>query len=90
MPVMSRVDTSSIVRASEVGQHAYCARSWWLGRVKGYPSAHVQQMSVGRHAHRIHGRIVVRYQRLQRLAYAMLLLAALAAALGLCVLVRGR
>jgi hypothetical protein len=86
---MSRVDSSSIIRASEIRQHAYCARSWWLGRVKGHPSAHVHLLNVGEHAHQMHGRIVVRYHRLQRLAYALLLLAALAAALGLYMLVRG-
>jgi hypothetical protein len=43
----------------------------------------MQHMSDGEHAHELHGRIVMRYHRLQRLAYALLLLAALLAALGL-------
>jgi len=86
---MSREDAFPVIRASEIGQHAFCARSWWLGRVKGHRSAHIQQMSVGEHAHQMHGRMVVRYHRLQRLSSALLLLAALVAALGLYVLVRG-
>ncbi len=81
--------TVPIIRASEVGQHAFCARSWWLGRVKGYPSSHVREMASGQAAHLAHGRVVVRYHRLQRLAYALLILAAAAGALWLYPLARG-
>lgn len=70
-----------LIRASEVGQYAYCARAWWLGDVLGYQSAHVQEMAVGQVAHREHGRVVVRYHRVQRLAYACLVMAGLVAVL---------
>ena len=39
---MGRQD--DIVRASEIGQYAFCARAWWLGRVKGYRSTNVAAM----------------------------------------------
>ncbi len=83
---MIEANSAPVIRASEVGQYAFCARSWWLGRVKGYPSSHVQEMAYGRDVHLAHGRAVVHYQRLQRLAYALLILAAV---LAIYSLVRG-
>ena len=77
-----------VIAASEISQHAFCARSWWLNRVKGYPSTHVREMARGRGAHQAHGRIVVVYHRAQRLAYALLFLAALVGAVGISLLVR--
>jgi hypothetical protein len=76
-----------VIRASEIGQHAFCARSWWLGRVKGYASTHVEEMAGGRAAHWMHGRTVARYLRLQRLGQILLFLAALVA--GIYLLMRG-
>ncbi len=67
-----------VIRASEVGQYAFCARAWWLGRVKGYPSANVAALGRGATRHRAHGRAVEGYHLLQRLAVALLLLAAMA------------
>ena len=65
-----------IIRASEIGQYAYCARAWWLARVKGLPSANVAEMRAGTEQHRLHGRSVERFYRLRRLAVVLLLLAA--------------
>jgi CRISPR/Cas system-associated exonuclease Cas4 (RecB family) len=64
-----------IVRASEIGQYAYCARAWWLARVKGLPSSNVAQMQAGSEQHQLHGRSVEGYHRLRRVALALLLLA---------------
>ena len=64
---------SSLLRASEIGNYAYCARSWWLSRVRGLPSAHLERMMVGEEEHRSHGRAVVASHRLERLAYLLLL-----------------
>jgi hypothetical protein len=86
---MSDERSTWVIRASELGQYAFCARSWWLEHVRGYPSDHVQEMEHGQFAHQVHGRIVVRYHRLQRLAYALLWIAALIGAVGLALLVRG-
>lgn len=64
-----------VIRASEIGQYAYCARAWWLGRVLGYRSANVEAMREGVAQHRFHGRGVERYHRLRWLAAGLLVLA---------------
>jgi hypothetical protein len=69
-----------IIRASEIGQYAFCARAWWLARVKGYRSTNVAAMRAGTAQHRSHGRSVAGYHLLQRLALALLVLAVLALA----------
>jgi hypothetical protein len=66
---------SRIIRASELGQYAYCAHAWWLGNVEGLPSGHQQEMAAGEAIHLRHGRGVRTSLRLARLAYAVLLLA---------------
>lgn len=63
-----------IIRASELAQYAFCARAWWLARVKGIPSANAAAMRQGTARHRDHGRAVEGYHRLQRLAWFLLLL----------------
>jgi hypothetical protein len=70
---------SKVLRASEIGSYAYCARGWWLNRVLGYASAHKEMMALGEREHRGHGREVVVYHRLRRLGYLMLALASLLA-----------
>ena len=64
-----------IIRASEIAQYAYCARAWWLSRVKGYRSANVAAMRRGTVQHRTHGRAVESYHLLRRLAVALIVLA---------------
>jgi len=66
-----------IIRASEIGQYAYCARAWWLARVKGLTSANVAEMRAGTEQHRAHGRSVERFRRLRRIAIALVLAGAL-------------
>ena len=73
---MSRDD--DVIRASEIGQYAYCARAWWLVRVKGHPSTNVAALERGSARHRVHGRAVESYHLLRRAAVALLLLAAVA------------
>ena len=68
-------DSERVIRASEVGQYAYCARAWWLGSVQGMPSSHQQEMAVGEAVHVRHGRGVRISLALAWLAYAVLLLA---------------
>ncbi len=67
-----------VIRASEVGQYAFCARAWWLGRVQGYRSANVKAMRRGTARHRRHGRAVAGYHLLRRVAIALLMLAVVA------------
>jgi hypothetical protein len=78
-----------IIRASEVGQYAYCARAWWLGRALGYRSHNVEEMTAGAEEHDSHGRQVVGYHRWQRLAYLLLSLATVVGLLLFWSLVRG-
>ena len=66
-----------VIRASEVGQHTYCARAWWLGQIQGLESTNVREMAHGDQAHEAHGELVAGYHRTRRLAYVLLLLAAL-------------
>jgi hypothetical protein len=70
---VSRLDP--IIRASEIGEYIFCARAWWLGRVKGYRSVNLAAMRRGMVEHRRHGRMVEGYHRLRRVAIALLLLA---------------
>ena len=80
--------TSQVIRASEIGAYAYCARAWWLGRVLGYRPANLERMAAGEEAHIRHGQKVVSYHRLQRWAYALLALALLAGTLLLILVLR--
>lgn len=66
-----------VIRASEVGQYAYCARAWWLGQIQELDSANIREMAQGDQAHKAHGGLVASYRRVRRLAYAVLFLAAL-------------
>lgn len=67
-----------IIRASEIGMYTYCARAWWLARVRGYRSTNLAAMREGTTQHQAHGRSVVGYHRLRWLAVALLGLAAMA------------
>lgn len=78
-----------IITASEINEHAFCARSWWLSRVKGYASAHWSEMASGHQAHVAHGRLVARSEALRRAAYLILLASALVVALGIAAVLRG-
>jgi hypothetical protein len=69
------VSQDPIIRAGEVGQYAYCARAWWLSRVKGIPSANVAALRRGEARHRDHGHAVESYHRLRRLAVLLFMLA---------------
>lgn len=79
---MTRGD--EIIRASEIAQYVYCARAWWLGRVLGCRSANRAAMRAGTARHRAHGRAVRAHHVLQRLAVALLVLAALLLLAWLC------
>lgn len=78
-----------IIRASELGRYDYCARGWWLERVRGYTPENIDDLQAGESAHLAHGEMVIRYHFVQCLAYAILLLAGLAALALLILLVRG-
>ena len=73
-------EPNRVIRASEVGQYAYCARAWWLGQIQGLESSNVREMAQGDQAHEAHGELVAGYHRARRLAYVLLLLAAVVGA----------
>jgi hypothetical protein len=70
--------TDRVIRASEIGRYVYCAHAWWLGSVLGLPSDHQREMAAGEATHLHHGQRVRTSIQLSRLAYALLLLAAVA------------
>jgi 3-mercaptopyruvate sulfurtransferase SseA len=78
-----------VIRASEIGQYSYCARAWWLARVKGHRSTNVAALKRGSARHRAHGRAVERYHLLRWAALALLLLAAMALLAWLFLALRG-
>ncbi len=80
---MSREPADRYIRASEVGQYAFCPRAWWLGAVEGLPSAHQEEMEAGERAHRAHGRRARAALLLTRIALALLALAVLVTILSL-------
>jgi CRISPR/Cas system-associated exonuclease Cas4 (RecB family) len=45
-----------MIRASEVGDYVYCARSWWLRRVAGEEPAGRERREAGTAMHAAHGR----------------------------------
>jgi hypothetical protein len=75
-PWQSQPHADRVIRASEIGQYTYCAHAWWLGSVRGLPSARKREMAAGEVAHLRHGRGVRTSRWLSRLAAAVLLLAA--------------
>ena len=78
-----------LIRASEVGQYAYCARSWWLGQVKGVRNAHERELAAGRVVHLQHGRTVVAAHRWRKLAWAFTLAAMVVGVVLIWVLLQG-
>ena len=72
-----------LIRASEVGTYAYCARAWWLQTVRGLPSRNVRAMHAGRRRHERHGQLLRQAQRWRALAYSLLMLALASLILGL-------
>jgi hypothetical protein len=46
------------IRASDVGEFAFCARAWWLHRVRGIPYPDSKRLAIGRTQHYRHGMLV--------------------------------
>jgi hypothetical protein len=64
-----------IIRASEIGQYAFCARAWWLNAVEGAPSSNTADLARGTAAHAAHGRAVIGAQVLPIVAVLLIVLA---------------
>lgn len=80
-------DDTRLIRASEIGEYAFCRRAWWLHHVQGLASASRALMEDGVAQHREHGRAVQRADVLTRAAIVFGVLALFfATLLGLAVL----
>ncbi|MDX1614398.1 MAG: hypothetical protein R3300_08815 [Candidatus Promineifilaceae bacterium] len=64
-----------VIQASEIAEYAYCRRAWWLKRRRGHSSANSEPLARGRRHHQAHGRVVVAFGLLQRLALVVLFVA---------------
>jgi hypothetical protein len=71
------MDQDRVIRAGELGQYAYCAQAWWLGRVEGVPSANVRELDAGKSAHERHGQAVQLSVWLSRAGVALVALGVL-------------
>jgi hypothetical protein len=47
-----------MIRASEIGEYVYCARSWWLRRAAGLEPEGSERRERGVLLHKRHGRAV--------------------------------
>ena len=52
------------ITASEVGRYAYCARAWWLRRVRGWAPRNQAALARGTRGHREHVALTRRANRL--------------------------
>lgn len=64
-----------VIRASELGQYAYCARAWWLQTIREIQPANARDLRQGEAAHRQHGRAVWLAGALRWMAIGLLTLA---------------
>ncbi|MEW6567344.1 MAG: hypothetical protein AB1449_04085 [Chloroflexota bacterium] len=71
-----------IIRASEIGQFAFCQRAWWYAQ-QGEPSLNMEWMDAGSQVHRQYSRRVGSVGCLRRAGYALVLAAAVLAAVAL-------
>jgi CRISPR/Cas system-associated exonuclease Cas4 (RecB family) len=71
-------ESERVIRASEVGAYAYCARAWWLGSVEGVRPEDLRRLETGRAVHERHGQRVITVAVLTHLAYLLLTLTGLA------------
>jgi hypothetical protein len=67
-----------VIRASEIGEYAFCHRAWWLQHVQGHASANVRELAQGSAVHARHGRRVALARALRTLAILLLVAALLA------------
>jgi len=71
------ISSLRVVRASEIGEYAYCARSWWLRNVRGVQSTHQELMREGTRRHHRHARQVSTAVWAGKIAWTLIVLALL-------------
>ena len=64
------------LRASEIGHYGYCARAWWLQRMKGVQPDNSEALERGEALHAAHGHSVNMVRRQRRWADVLLSAAA--------------
>ena len=72
---MEKSDRRDFVRASGMGEYAFCARAWWLRREGVKPTRGGEARAAGTRWHEAHGRAVMRARRLRRVAAVCIYLA---------------
>jgi hypothetical protein len=75
-----------ILRAAEIAEYLYCHRAWWLRRVAGIEPSSQDDMEMGLTRHLTHARQIRQAERLARIAFVFVALAAFLATLWLFVL----
>jgi hypothetical protein len=66
-----------LIRASEIGLYAYCARAWWLQTACGLKSKNTLMLHAGIQRHTQHGGKVTLAYRLRILGYSLFTVALL-------------
>jgi hypothetical protein len=69
--------TMRLIRASEIGEHVFCRRAWWLRHIQGRASANVQELASGAAIHAGHGKLVWLSSALLTLAALLIVIAIL-------------
>jgi CRISPR/Cas system-associated exonuclease Cas4 (RecB family) len=62
---MGKLGRKDYVRASALGEYAFCARAWWLRREGVRPTRGGEARAAGTRWHESHGRSVARAKRLR-------------------------
>ena len=75
MSTQTRNKSKRIIRASEIGQYAFCAQAWWLGTIVGVDPENIEDLTAGTLTHQQHGRQVGVSIALSRVGYAVLIFA---------------
>lgn len=75
--------TPRYTRASELGEHAYCRRAWWLRQVQGVAPDNAAALAAGVAAHDAHGQTVRRAAALRRWVLVLAVVGLTLLALGL-------
>jgi len=76
-----------VIRASELNEYAYCARAWWLRRVRGRQPRNWMELEAGVARHRAHGRAVRGAEWQQLLGLGLLAAAGVLGCIGIALLV---